>query len=205
MRRYYPKTLSLALVLLLGVAIGTSLASDKGEKAASLSEVPTTPDLDDRHLDKTPPREPVGLDLKKVGWSYDCMECHRMIDKKWERGFELVEHDTIDFKHGNNRYCFNCHHQENRDAFVDYDGSEIPSNDINVLCAKCHGPKNRDWEAGVHGRLNGYWDPDKGPQTKLGCIQCHDPHHPSFKAIKPLSPPTYPKRATGNPSSGEGH
>ena len=67
--------------------------------------------------------------------------------------------------------------------------------DVTLLCAKCHGPKYRDWKAGVHGRQNGYWDATKGPKEKLRCIQCHDPHKPAFPPIKPLAPPTYPKRA----------
>ena len=54
--------------------------------------------------------------------------------------------------HGNNRFCLNCHHPTNRKAFVDYDGSEIAEADVVLLCAKCHGPTYRDWQAGVHGR-----------------------------------------------------
>lgn len=152
--------------------------------------------FDDSHLEKHPPREILGLDLKRMTWSYDCMECHQHVeDPRFDRSEIQVEHEDIHLDHGNNRYCLNCHHPENRNVFVDYDGAEIPEHDVTLLCAKCHGPKYRDWKAGVHGRQNGYWDATKGPKEKLRCIQCHDPHKPAFPPIKPLAPPTYPKRA----------
>jgi hypothetical protein len=78
---------------------------------------------------------------------------------------------------------------------VDYDGSEIAQADVVLLCAKCHGTTYRDWKAGVHGRANGFWNADLGDKTKLRCIQCHDPHHPKFQAMKPLPPLRYPARA----------
>jgi hypothetical protein len=157
---------------------------------------------DDTHLDKMPPRLIMGLDLKRMGWSYDCMECHKHVeDSRFDRNSLKVEHENIHLEHGNNRYCLNCHHPENRNAFVDYDGTEISERDVTLLCAKCHGPKYRDWKAGVHGRQNGFWDATKGIKTKLRCIQCHDPHMPNFPDIEPLAPPTYPKRAAKADSS----
>lgn len=150
----------------------------------------------DGHLDKTPPRLVLGLDLERMGWRYNCMECHQHVDaKRFDREEIKVEHERIQLKHGNNRYCLNCHHPDNRNAFVDYDGSEIPESQVTMLCAKCHGPKYRDWEAGVHGRQNGYWDLTKGSRSKLRCIQCHDPHDPAFPEISPMAAPRYPKRA----------
>ena len=124
------------------------------------------------------------------------MEGHDILDhSRWERDELQVEHENIKLNHGNNRYCLNCHHEKNRKAFVDYDGSEIAEQDVVLLCAKCHGPKYRDWKAGVHGRQNGYWDESKGEQTRLRCIQCHDPHEPVYQSMKPLPPLTYPDRA----------
>ena len=161
---------------------------------------------DDTHLDKVPPRMVMGLDLERMGWKYDCMECHRHVDDpRFNREELKVEHEHMVFNHGNNRYCLNCHHPENRNAFVDYDGSEIPEAEVTMLCAKCHGPKYRDWKAGVHGRQNGYWDPSKGPKSKLRCIQCHDPHAPAFPLIQPEAAPHYPKRAPAKPSGDNHH
>jgi hypothetical protein len=155
----------------------------------------------DTHLDKTPPRQTDGLDLVKSGWTYNCMECHKLFPAKWHYDRPMNEHKNIKLDHGNNRFCLNCHHPKNRNAFVDYDGAEITEADVVLLCAKCHGPTYRDWEAGVHGRQNGFWKADAGAKTKLRCIQCHDPHSPQFKAMKPLAPLRYPPRAAGGNQS----
>jgi len=154
----------------------------------------------DTHLDKTPPRATKGLDLVRSGWTYNCMECHKLFPARWHydtRPFN--EHKDIKLDYGNNRFCLNCHHPTNRNAFVDYDGAEIKQADVVQLCAKCHGTIYRDWEAGVHGRENGYWNASMGAKTKLRCIQCHDPHSPKFKAMKPLAPLRYPPRAANAP------
>jgi hypothetical protein len=71
-----------------------------------------------------------------------------------------------------------------------------------TLCAKCHGTIYRDWKAGVHGRENGYWNTQLGDKTKLRCIQCHDPHSPKFKDMKPLAPLRYPSRGAHPPALG---
>lgn len=171
-------------------------------RGTAIQPVPGSPD--DTHLDKTPPRATTGLDLVKSGWTYNCMECHRLFPAKWHYDRPINEHKNITLDHGNNRFCLNCHHPTNRNAFVDYDGAEIAQADVVTLCAKCHGTIHRDWEAGVHGRQNGHWDPVKGDQTKLRCIQCHDPHSPRFKPMVPSPPPRYPPRAA-NSNAGGGH
>src|SRR5512133_89695 len=167
------------------------------------------PPAADQHLDKTPPRQIVGLNLVRNGWTYNCMECHKLLKAQWhyiEAGplaisspdqtvGVLNEHKNIRLDHGNNRFCLNCHHPTNRNAFVDYDGAEIAQADVVLLCAKCHGPTYRDWKAGVHGRRNGFWNASMGEQTRLRCIQCHDPHQPKFRPMQPLPPLTYPTRA----------
>ena len=155
----------------------------------------------DRHLDKTPPRRTVGLDLIRNGWTYNCMECHTLLTAKWHYDRPVNEHQDVTLDHGNNRFCLNCHHPTDRNAFVDYDGAKIAQRDVVQLCAKCHGTTYRDWQAGVHGRQNGYWKTDAGEKTKLRCIQCHDPHRPKFQAMKPLAPLRYPARAAHPPAA----
>lgn len=155
----------------------------------------------DTHLDKTPVRKTKGLDLIKMGWTYNCMECHKLLTARWSYDRAMAEHQDIKLEHGNNRFCLNCHHATNRNAFADYDGSEIAQADVVLLCAKCHGTTYRDWKAGVHGRSNGYWKADLGAKTKLRCIQCHDPHHPKFPSVTPLAPLRYPARAAYPPEA----
>jgi len=155
----------------------------------------------DTHLDKTPPRATKGLDLVKAGWTYNCMECHKLFPARWHYDDRLFnEHKDIKLQHGENRFCLNCHHPANRNVFVDYDGAEIAQADVVKLCAKCHGTIYRDWEAGVHGRENGFWNASMGDKTKLRCFQCHDPHSPKFKDMKPLAPLRYPPRAANPPT-----
>jgi hypothetical protein len=156
----------------------------------------------DTHLNKTPPRNTKSLDLVRNGWTYNCMECHKLTQARWHYDRPMNEHKDIRLEHGNNRFCLNCHHPTNRNAFVDYDGAEIAQGNVVQLCAKCHGPIYRDWQAGVHGRQNGFWNAQMGDKTRLRCIQCHDPHRPKFQPTKPLPPLRYPPRAAHPPEKG---
>jgi hypothetical protein len=171
--------------------------------ARPLAEQPPVGLPGDTHLDKTPPRKTVGLDLTRNGWTYNCMECHKLFPARWHYGGAdrpFNEHKDIKLEHGENRFCLNCHHPTNRNAFVDYDGAEIAQGDVVKLCAKCHGTIHRDWQAGVHGRQNGFWNASMGDKTKLRCIQCHDPHNPKFKDMPPLAPLRYPARGANPPA-----
>jgi len=201
-----------------GLLAGAGWVASAQEGASPSQELPDLPDVErppaaqppvglpsDRHLDKAPPRETKGLDLVKLGWTYNCMECHKLLKQpKWHYDRPMAEHQDITLQHGNNRFCLNCHHPTNRNAFVDYDGSEIKQADVVLLCAKCHGTTYRDWQAGVHGRQNGFWNKELGESTKLRCIQCHDPHDPKFQSMKPLPPLQYPVRAAGGSARNKG-
>jgi hypothetical protein len=194
------------------VRVGERVSAEPGANAPAAPALPTVArppaaqpavgSLADTHLDKAPPRSTVGLDLVRNGWTYNCMECHKLFPAKWHYDRPVNEHKDIQLDHGNNRFCLNCHHPANRNAFVDYDGAEIAEVDVVQLCAKCHGTIYRDWKAGVHGRENGFWKIELGDQTKLRCIQCHDPHSPKFKSMRPLAPLRYPKRGANPPATG---
>lgn len=134
-----------------------------------------------------------------AGFTYQCMDCHRIIPSPAETFRRLTQHTEIRLNHGINTRCFNCHHPRNRNAFVDDFGAEILWDQPQLLCAKCHGPVYRDWQAGSHGRINGYWDPVRGPQTKLRCIECHDPHHPPFPPLSPAPGPHTLRMGTPGP------
>lgn len=153
--------------------------------------------LADTHLQTTPPRTETGLELDRMGWRYNCMECHRHLKPRWHHDRALVEHRDLELEHGTNRFCLNCHHPDDRNSFVDYDGSVIPQEDVTLLCAKCHGPTYRDWKRGLHGRRSGSWLASSDEQSALRCIQCHDPHRPAFPRLEPMAPPVYPPRAAG--------
>jgi hypothetical protein len=106
--------------------------------------------------------------------------------------------------HGRNNICFNCHNETKLDTLQSRDGRQLSITNSPALCGSCHGPTFRDWEAGVHGRTGGYWDPNTGPMTFKPCTACHDPHHPKFPGRKPapgphlLHPTENPKVQTPN-------
>ncbi len=135
---------------------------------------------------RTPRFEPK---LQVSSFTYRCSDCHSLFDSPPETTRQLTQHREIILKHGLNTRCFNCHNRENRNAFVDDAGGEIPYDQPQVLCARCHGTVFRDWENGVHGRTNGYWEKSKGVAQRLRCIQCHDPHEPPFPPMHPAPGP----------------
>lgn len=140
--------------------------------------------------DPTPVRQPKLVPQYVVaGFTYNCSDCHDVLPSPRETDRVLTQHTEIVLKHGINTRCFNCHHRTNRDAFVDDLGQEIPWDQPQLLCAKCHGPVYRDWQHGSHGRTNGYWDPAQGPQSRRKCIECHDPHQPPFPPMRPAPGP----------------
>jgi hypothetical protein len=121
---------------------------------------------------------------------FPCSECHAEMETNPERR-ELVDfHDDIEFKHDEkNRWCLDCHDADNRDMLHSAGGELIDFKESYKLCGQCHGPKLRDWEAGIHGRRTGYWN---GQKQYLLCTHCHDPHSPKYKSMKPEPPPKEP-------------
>jgi len=130
---------------------------------------------------------------RRTNFEYKCSECHEDFTSLRRQQDLPGEHAAIydAFNHGINNSCLNCHNQSDRDAYINHDGSSIPATAPALLCAKCHGPIYNDWTEGIHGRQNGHWDTDKGPRTKLLCVQCHDPHNPTFQAMTPDPPPPH--------------
>ena len=193
-----------ALPLIASAAGALALAADQPAATPATDRAPHRMSVaSGRQPDRDPVRVPLGLRLVKLGWTYSCMECHKVIEAKWHRHPAAVEHEHIRLEHGENRFCLNCHHATNRNVFSDYDGSEIPESDVVRLCSKCHGTVYRDWRAGIHGRRNGHWDIAVGSRSQLVCIQCHDPHAPKFPSMKPLAPPPYPARAAYAPRAAD--
>ena len=134
---------------------------------------------------------------------YRCSDCHKILPPRASNAVRTVaQHREIVLKHGINTWCLSCHHPENRDAFVDERGGEIPWDRSELLCSKCHGPVYRDWQHGAHGRTNGYWDKSRGEQTRRTCIECHHPHQPPFP---PMHPAPGPNTLRMGPQGDESH
>lgn len=163
--------------------------------------------VDLRFIDKATVRDPQLGDLKlsKIGFTYECSSCHQhfeLLEQKHER---VAEHTTITLRHGENDRCANCHHPEDVRSLVTHDGSKIDPAHSEQLCKKCHGPKHRDWQAGVHGRQNGYWDLNLGPSVKSTCVSCHDPHAPTFLGLKPAPGPKEDRSEALSEDKGTSH
>ena len=89
-------------------------------------------------------------------------------------------------------WCLDCHNADDRDKLVTLKGEALDFNASQELCGQCHGPVFADWEAGVHGRTNGYWNQEMDTDNtsiRLLCVNCHNPHAPSFKSQMPLAGP----------------
>jgi len=127
-------------------------------------------------------------------FTYTCSECHvkDLTSEPKKSHLPFGAHKDMFFTHGLNLRCLNCHHRDYPDAFTDHDGSVIPKDQPTRLCRKCHGVTYRDWKAGIHGRVNGYWNEEYGTKNHTACNQCHNPHHPRFPALAPMTPPANP-------------
>lgn len=121
---------------------------------------------------------------------FPCSECHKGDFNATRR--ELQFHDDIqsEFHHDSeNRWCLDCHDAKNRDKLHFTSGVLIPFTESYKLCGQCHGDKYRDWKKGVHGKRVGEWN---GAKTYFLCVNCHNPHSPRFKPIKPKPMPMRP-------------
>ena len=121
---------------------------------------------------------------------FPCTMCHADMEVNLKRRALEDFHVDIVLKHDEeNRWCMDCHDAINRDMLHTASGKLISFEESYKLCGQCHGPKLRDWKAGIHGRRTGYWN---GQKQYLLCAHCHDPHSPRYKKIKPEPPPEKP-------------
>ncbi|MBN1221908.1 MAG: hypothetical protein JXB23_01575 [Candidatus Aminicenantes bacterium] len=121
---------------------------------------------------------------------FPCSDCHA--DMEVNRNQRKLEefHEDIVLNHGEkSRWCFDCHDAQNRDMLHSAGGELIDFKESYKLCGQCHGPKLRDWKAGIHGRRTGSWN---GQKKYLLCAHCHNPHSPKFKKMKPEPAPRKP-------------
>ncbi|MFW6053372.1 MAG: hypothetical protein ACOC9J_01025 [Persicimonas sp.] len=121
-----------------------------------------------------------------------CSTCHSIPadgDTPAEHPDELEDfHTGMEFAHSD-LTCNSCHNPNDRNTLRLADGKSLAFEDTRHLCAQCHGPQHRDYINGSHGGMNGYWDLNQGPRTRNDCVNCHDPHDPSFKPMMPAPGP----------------
>jgi len=120
---------------------------------------------------------------------YPCSDCHANFPPNPVRRTLTEWHEEISamFNHDSeNRWCLDCHDLNNRDYLRLASGKLLDFKESYKLCGQCHGEKYRDWKVGVHGKRTGYWN---GQKEYLLCVNCHNPHSPKFRELKPEPPP----------------
>ncbi|MFH1999651.1 MAG: hypothetical protein ABIK28_08225 [Planctomycetota bacterium] len=122
------------------------------------------------------------------GYDRNCMDCHMLFPPRAEPPESLAVHSHIIMNHGMNDQCRNCHDLANRNRLVMQNRVILPFSQSAQLCGKCHGPTYRDWERGMHGRSQGFWNRSLGELIRLRCVDCHDPHSPRVPAMVPMKP-----------------
>ena len=121
---------------------------------------------------------------------FPCNECHGDMEVNKERRVLEDFHSEIKLIHaGSRQWCLDCHNPDDRDKLRLIDGSTITFEKSYYLCGQCHGTIFRDWKSGVHGKRTGEWN---GKKLYRLCVQCHNPHQPRFKPLKPKPPPVKP-------------
>lgn len=129
-----------------------------------------------------------------------CSDCHDLFENTRDADRDLRQHTDIHLEHGSNDACLNCHDKGTREKLTLRGGGLVGYDQVEQLCAQCHGPVYRDWQRGSHGKTIGYWDTSLGEATKLSCTQCHEPHHPAYRPMEPLPGPRTLRM--GDPNSG---
>jgi hypothetical protein len=151
-----------------------------------------------------PPKVATGLtNLQGHVVQVSCGSCHSTTAPNIETrsATELDQfHQGLRYAHGH-LTCLSCHNSTNYDTLRLADSRSIEFSDVMSLCSQCHGPQRRDYDIGLHGGMNGFWDLTKGGRTRNTCVNCHDPHAPAFPLVMPVFPPrdriSVPSKAAG--------
>ena len=189
-------------VTLLFLALAAMFAKNLWGHVESRKEIPL---VDIKFLETTPWRRTYAdlVKAKEDLSDYDCYGCHEKNKPptiRYDEKHKIIipkEHSNIVMGHGShdrNDLCFNCHNELNLVTLQSRDGRELKFDNIPQLCGSCHGPTYRDWEAGAHGRISGFWDRNQGPPERLVCANCHNPHAPRIPTREP-APGPHPLRA----------
>jgi hypothetical protein len=127
---------------------------------------------------------------------FPCSNCHSGLELNAKKRELKDEHTTIKLHHAEQeRWCLDCHNARNRDKLKLADGEIIDFTQSYRLCGQCHGNIYRDWKAGIHGKRVGSFR--GGKRTYFLCVNCHNPHDPKFKPLKPEPPPLKPESTHG--------
>ena len=116
--------------------------------------------------------------------SFACIECHSEPLTKMKSSVGQKAHWDIKLNHANSETmnCTTCHNGEDMNALNTLTGKKIDINLSHKLCAQCHSSQFEDWKGGAHGKKVAGWAP---PRASMTCVNCHNPHSPSFETRWP--------------------
>ena len=155
------------------------VSADAPEQSSS---DPVRHDVSVRHPDGPPLIELSQVDPLGRSGSVACSTCHSV--RKPNRANRTADsldefHQGLKVVHGT-LACYSCHNPDSSDSLRLADGTSVAYRDVMTLCSQCHAAQATAYQHGAHGGMNGYWDLSRGPQTKNNCVDCHDPHVPSY-------------------------
>lgn len=166
-----------------GTRANTHAAPEETPQVAQLpSEATTTHPVIIRKPSGPPRIELAGMDPQGRTGSVACSTCHAVRKPNLENvsAATLDEfHQGMTFNHGKIA-CYACHNPSDSDALRLADGKSVAYENVMTLCSQCHSKQAESFAHGAHGGMNGHWDLSRGPQMKNNCIDCHDPHAPSY-------------------------
>ena len=152
---------------------GTSISSEQ-----YLSEIETIEITEEGHTFLIPER-------KSQIKSFECTECHsKPLDELKGKGHGQKAHWDLTLVHANEKTmnCSTCHDGSNMDELKSLTGTNIDFNNSYNVCSQCHSKQFNDWKGGAHGKRIESWAP---PRASLTCVNCHNPHNPSFDSRWP--------------------
>ncbi|SHG56199.1 cytochrome c3 family protein [Winogradskyella jejuensis] len=119
--------------------------------------------------------------------SYACIECHsKPLEQMSNSSFDGKRaHWDIKINHASieTMDCATCHNPKNMNNLNSLTGKDIDFNLSYKLCAQCHSSQFEDWKGGAHGKKVAGWAP---PRASMTCVNCHNPHNPSFDKRWPV-------------------
>ncbi len=117
--------------------------------------------------------------------SFACTECHSKPVADLKNTSEGKRaHWDIELNHAdaNTMNCATCHDGNDMDNLKSLTGNSIDFNHSYLQCSQCHDKQFEDWKGGAHGKKLEGWAP---PRASMTCVNCHNPHDPSFETRWP--------------------